>query len=222
MYELAIFAGGLGSRLNKTELKPKPFVDINGKSLIARIISSFNYSGIFSSYHILTCCDDDNYSYIIKNELPDLDINIYNEPKRSGRTGALKYFLEQNNFINKFFVANGDTIFSNVCASELKKGIEMNQGDLPITFLANPDPTRDDYLAFTNTNSKKLKNLQNSGLFYVSRRWLEEFVFITKNLKDIDHYLFSIKPPSISIQLSTFLYDGGTPDRLKKIRELIK
>jgi len=222
MYELAIFAGGMGSRLKNTELRPKPFVDINGKSLISRIINSFNYSGIFSAYHILTCCDDDNYSFILKNELPELKINIYNEPTRSGRTGALKYFLGQNHSINKFFVTNGDTLFSNICAEELKEGVEMNKSDLPITFLANPDPSRDDYFAFTNTNSEKLKNLQNSGLFYISRRWLDKFVFISTHLKDIDYYLFSLKPPSISIQLSTFLYDGGTPERLKQIRELIK
>ena len=48
MYELAIFAGGMGSRLKNTESRPKPFVDINGKSLISRIIRSFNNSGIFS------------------------------------------------------------------------------------------------------------------------------------------------------------------------------
>ena len=134
----------------------------------------------------------------------------------------MKYFLNQNDSIKKFFVTNGDTLFSNICAKELKEGVEMNRNDLPITFLANPDPTRNDYLAFTNTNSNKLNNLQNSGLFYISRKWLDKFVFISKHLKDIDHYLFSLKPPSISIKLSTSLYDAGTPERLKQIRELTK
>ena len=222
MYEIAFFAGGLGTRLKNTESLPKPFVDINGSSLISRIIQSFRETGIFSKFHILTCCDSNNYSTILKNELPNLDIHIYNEENRSGRSGALKYFLRMNTSINKFFVANGDTLFSNLSSSEILTGINIPNNDLPVAFLANPDSTRNDYLAIQNSNSKDSLNMQNSGLFYISRSWLESVVFSSTLLKDIDHYLFSLNSPAIAFPLSTNIYDAGTPERLSQIRELIK
>tara|TARA_B100000700_G_C15062474_1_gene866800 strand:- start:4236 stop:4904 length:669 start_codon:yes stop_codon:yes gene_type:complete len=222
MYEMAIFAGGLGTRLKNTEILPKPFVDINGKSLISRIIESFYSTGLFYSFHILTCCDKDNYSSILTKELPELNVFVYNEPKRTGRTGALKYFLEKNTSIKEFFVANGDTLFSNISSVELEEGINTSFKDLPVTFLAKPDPKRNDYLSVTHVNSKEFKNMQNSGLFYISRNWLDIIVFKSKDLKDIDYYLFELNQSSISFPLNTFLYDAGTPERLKQIREEIK
>ena len=221
MQELVIFAGGMGTRLRDTEKLPKPFVDINGYSLISRIILAFNQTGIFSVFHILTCCDNNNYSSILSKEINQINIQIYNEPCRTGRAGALRYFLEKNSSIQKFFVSNGDTLFSNIETSELLEGINLQNNDLPITFLAKPDPTRKDYLEIEHKVSKKNKNLQNSGLFYVSREWLNSFVFTSRELKDIDHYLFSLTPKAISFPLSSCLYDAGTPERLRQIRNLI-
>ena len=224
MYEITIFSGGLGSRLRNTETVPKPFVDINGCSLISRIIRIFNSTNLFSTYNILTCCNDRKYSEALLNELPDLNIRIYNEPSRTGRTGALKYFLNSNKNIENFFVANGDTLFTNLISSEILEGINSESISSPVAFLAKADPTRNDYLAINDNNfiESGVKDMQNSGLFYISRSWLNKFVFKFQKLKDIDHYLFSLKPKAIYFPLSSSVYDGGTPERLMEIRSLIK
>ena len=111
MHEIIFFAGGLGTRLNNSESLPKPLVNVNGKSLLSRIISSFESTNIFNNYHILTCLDSQIYHDLLFKENSNLNLNIYTEPERSGRSGALKFFLEKNKRINNFFVANGDTLF---------------------------------------------------------------------------------------------------------------
>ena len=95
MYDIVIFAGGLGTRLRNTEDLPKPLVNINGLSLISRIILSFNKINLFRKFHILTCLESDIYSEILFKELPKLDIRIYTETERSGRSGALKFLISE-------------------------------------------------------------------------------------------------------------------------------
>ena len=94
--------------------------------------------------------------------------------------------------------------------------------DIPITFLANPDPSRNDYLPVKRLPEKSSEKLQNSGLFYVSRSWLNNQVFINKELKDIDYYLFKSNLEIMTYSLECELFDAGTPERLMKIRNLIK
>ena len=49
-HSLVLFAGGLGTRLRNTETVPKPLVDINGLSLLSRIILQFHATGVFDEY----------------------------------------------------------------------------------------------------------------------------------------------------------------------------
>ena len=67
-FEIAIFAGGLGSRLKNTESRPKPLVDINGKSLLTRLINTFNETNLFSKFHILTCENSDIFYKFLKKK----------------------------------------------------------------------------------------------------------------------------------------------------------
>ena len=83
-YHLVIVAGGLGSRLGNTENMPKPLVDINGLSLISRIIISFEKTKLFKQFHILTCFDKQLFKKVIDNEISSLNIKIYEKGKRSG------------------------------------------------------------------------------------------------------------------------------------------
>ena len=55
MYEIVFFAGGLGTRLKNSESLPKPLIDINGKTLLSRIINTFEATNLFHKFHILTC-----------------------------------------------------------------------------------------------------------------------------------------------------------------------
>jgi len=222
MYEIVFFAGGLGKRLKNSELVPKPLVNINGKTLLSRIISSFEATNLFRKFHILTCLNSEIYNDLVLKEHSNLEINIYTEPQRSGRTGALKFFLEQNIDINNFFVANGDTLFSNLLSQDLINAINLSPKGNPVTFLAKPDPFRDDYLEVKKIGKENPLKLQNSGLFYISRSWLINKVFINKELKDIDFYLYKQNFEIITYSLDCELFDAGTPERLMKIRSLIK
>ena len=222
MYEIVFFAGGLGTRLKNSEFLPKPLVDINGKTLLSRIINTFEATKLFHKYHILTCLNSDIYDDLLIKEHSNLDLNIYTEPQRSGRTGALKYFLEENAIIKNFFVANGDTLFSNLLSNAITSAVNSCKKDIPITFLGKPDPFRNDYLTVKKNGNENFQKMQNSGLFYISRTWLNEKVFVNKELEDLDYYIYKLNFEIMTYSLECNLYDAGTPERLMKIRTLIK
>ena len=68
-FDLAIFAGGLGSRLMNTESMPKPLVDINGITLLSRLILSLEQTNSFKSFYILTCCNSAIFLEKLNNEI---------------------------------------------------------------------------------------------------------------------------------------------------------
>ena len=96
-YSLAIFAGGLGSRLLNTEDCPKPIVDINGLSLLSRIILSFQKTGIFKDFYILTCFDSKLFESILFKELRN---------KNPTTTINEMYLMDCNNFFFEIFDNN--------------------------------------------------------------------------------------------------------------------
>lgn len=218
-FDIAIFAGGLGSRLKNTESRPKPLVDINGKSLLSRLIISLERTNLFLKFHILTCTDSNIFYDILDREIQDSSFIIHNEKNRSGRIGAIKYFLSSNKEIHQFFVCNGDTLFQNLIANNISKAINQYSHD-PIVFLANNDSTRKDYKKVTL--NKDFKNsYQNSGLCFFTREWFCKKVIEMPNLKDIDEIIFSNKIKINYSILGTSLLDAGTPDRLSYIRSKI-
>ena len=218
--EIAIFAGGLGSRLKNTESRPKPLVDINGKSLLTRLIKTFNDTNLFSKFHILTCGNSEIFYKILGKEIKNDSFFIYEEPKRSGRVGALKYFLKCNRKVDRFFVCNGDTLFLNLIANNISKSLDKFSID-PIIFLANHDSKRDDYKKIVLDDD--LNNYyQNSGLCFFSREWFLKQMIEMPNSLDIDEILFSNKTNVNYSLLETSLLDAGTPDRLSYIRSIIR
>jgi len=217
---IVIFAGGKGTRLNNTESKPKPLVDINGKSLISRLIISLNNTNIFCKFHILTCQDSNLFNEVLGKEIFNINFEVYDEGKRSGRVGAIKYFLKIQNTINRFFICNGDTLFLNLKRKEIS--IPINQSiSKPIAYLVNSDNSRNDYQLINLKKNNKLQNYQNSGLIYLSRDWFNLALDQEPNFTDIDEYLFKEKNSCSYSILSTEILDGGTPARLSKIRNLI-
>ena len=218
-YHIAILAGGLGSRLNKTEPMPKPLVDINGISLISRIIYSLNKTGLFKCFHILTCCDNGLYKEILEKEVKSIKFIIYNEINRTGRVGAIENFLSSQDSIDNFFVCNGDTIFLKIKSSEIITPVR-NFNFKPIIYLAMPDPSRNDYKSIRI--KKNSPENQNSGLFFISRSWFNKYNKVYPDLKDIDDLLFLSEESSNLYILSTSLLDAGTPERLSNIRRLVK
>ena len=220
-FDIAIFAGGLGSRLKNTESRPKPLVDINGKSLLSRLIISLKKTSLFRHFHILVCSDGDiNPFYeILGNEIETSLFTIHSEPSRTGRIGAISYFLERKVDVDQFFACNGDTLFQNLCSSNIYNSIKRFNAD-PIIFLANNDSSRNDYKKVTLDYSLK-KNYQNSGLFFMTRDWFQKKIIELPNILDVDELLFD---NSLNVHfscLNTTLLDAGTPDRLSYIRSII-
>ena len=209
-YHLVIVAGGLGTRLGKTENMPKPLVDINGLSLISRIILSFDKTKLFKQFHILTCFNKQLFKKVIDNEISSLNVKIYEEGKRSGRFGAIKYFIESQNEINSFFVCNGDTIFLDLKRNQLVTALEDFNGK-PIIYLAPKDNSRSDYKEVQIELKKTEISYQNSGLFFTNREWIENSYIKNSNLSDIDEHLFLVKDSYESQILSGKIIDGGTP-----------
>ena len=216
-YHLVIVAGGLGTRLGNTENMPKPLVDINGLSLISRIILAFDKTKLFKQFHILTCFNKQLFKKVIDNEISSLNVKIYEEGKRTGRFGALKYFIEIQNEINNFFVCNGDTIFLDLKRDQLLSSLEDFNGK-PIIYLSPKDNSRSDYKEVKVVLKKSEISYQNSGLFFTNREWIENSYMKNSNLSDIDEHLFLNKDSIGSQILSGKIIDGGTPDRILKIR----
>ena len=220
-HHIVLLAGGMGSRLNNTEKRPKPLVDINGFSLISRIIFSLNKTNLFKQFHILTCMNSKIFEKILSKEMNNINYKIYNESKRTGRIGALKFFLKSQDKIEKFFVCNADTIIFNLVPSEIKKPVNKFKYK-PIVFLANPDSSRDDYKKIIIKINNDLINFQNSGLVYISREWFNQSVKKNEKFNDIDEHLFSKTDLIEMYSLSSSLLDAGTPERLNILRRIYK
>ena len=217
-YDLAIFAGGLGTRLLNTEDLPKPLVNINGLSLLSRIIISFNKTGIFKKFYILTCFDADLFSKILRKEIPNIEYLIYEEGQRAGRLSALMKFFESKSDIEQMFVCNGDTFFLNLDKDEIINPLEKISSK-PITYLVNCDSSRNDYKV---VRFMKKNNFQNSGFFFINKNWLSDSINKNPLFGDIDDHLFFDEESSKYALLSTSILDCGTPPRLSKMRSIIK
>lgn len=220
-HHIVLLAGGMGTRLNNTEKMPKPLVNINGLSLISRIIFSLNKTNLFKQFHILTCINSEIFEEILSKEIKNINYRIYNEKQRTGRVGALKFFLKSQDNIEKFFVCNADTIIFNLVPTEIKNPVKKFKYN-PIVFLANADSSREDYKKITLKINNHLKNFQNSGLVYISREWFNQSVKKNEKFNDIDEHLFSQTDQIKMSSLSSSLLDAGTPDRLHKLREIYK
>lgn len=220
-HHIVLLAGGMGTRLNNTEKMPKPLVDINGLSLISRIIFSLNETNLFKQFHILTCINSEIFEEILSKEINNLNYRIYTEKRRTGRIGALKFFLKSQDNIEKFFVCNADTIIFNLVPSEIKEPINQFKYN-PIVFLASADSSREDYKKITIKVNDDFINYQNSGLVYISREWFNQSVNANEKFNDIDEYLFSKTAQIEMFSLSSCLLDAGTPDRLHMLRKIYK
>jgi len=217
-YPLVVFAGGLGSRLLGSESLPKPLVPVNSKSLLSHILLSYAQISFIGTIHVLICDNQPAFESVIANELNSIDVNLVVENNRTGRLGALHSFFNKYPTLEKLFVCNGDTIISNLDPNILVQATQDCYSDAPVVFLVNQDPSRSDYKKVLSSESE---NLQNSGLFYMSKNWLLTHTPNPKSphLLDIDDILFSDANEIYSINLNTSLHDAGTPERLALVRK---
>ena len=218
---LVILAGGLGSRLLGTESLPKPLVTVQGKPLITHIIDYFLRAKVFSRFIVLTCCDHDQiFASTLRPYASAAEIEIVNEPARSGRLGALKYLCIFKPDLKYFFVCNGDTLFTNPIRNDIIQSFEDWGSSSTIAYVATADTSRTDYKLVSLSNTEDQSAYQNSGLCYLSSdtvgNWVNQYGLNT----DIDNCLFSSDSSNktkVSV-LHTELLDCGTPYRLMKAR----
>ena len=148
MRELIIFAGGLGSRLKGTETMPKPLVPVNKSAMLSLIIKEYEKTGVFSKYNILISDQQNIYEEWKQTEMTGININIINEGKRTGRTGALQAFIKEvgEEDRNKTYaLANGDTIIKSIKRIDIIKCFEHNEKeDIPTVLVMRADRKRKD------------------------------------------------------------------------------
>lgn len=109
-----ILAAGRGSRLGElTKNKPKPTIEVGGKTILQRIVENLHRHGV---YEIIVNC---HYLPLIITEKIGSNCLYFYEESLLGHEGtisALKNWLKDDDF----FVINGDTI-SNVDYHEMIK-----------------------------------------------------------------------------------------------------
>ncbi|MFX1456429.1 MAG: sugar phosphate nucleotidyltransferase [Promethearchaeota archaeon] len=108
-------AAGYATRLRPLSNRiPKPLIDINGKTLISRIILNFKEAG-FTKFCVIAGYKKE----LIENEVSkhdDLQIFVLDQDKPTGMADAivmaLDYILTKEESITSFFISAADIIFS--------------------------------------------------------------------------------------------------------------
>ena len=180
---IAIFAGGLGTRLRGTESLPKPLVDINGKKLIERVIEGIANTGEFNRISILACKDNysDVYHQISQDYSSIIKIKIHTEQRRSGRAGAVKYIFDNEPGLEESYFCNGDTILKDVKKLNYY-GQNERELEKPVIYLADTDSTRKDYKEVSIEEGK----IKVPEQFY-NKNWFNKAIINKLNWKtDID------------------------------------
>ncbi|MHA2036744.1 MAG: sugar phosphate nucleotidyltransferase [Promethearchaeota archaeon] len=114
-FYIVILAAGYATRLRPISNRiPKPLIDINGTTLISRIISNFRDAG-FSKFCVIVGYMKD----LIKNELlrfNDLEILTIDQDKPTGMADAIdlamNHILQKEENITSFFISAADVIVS--------------------------------------------------------------------------------------------------------------
>jgi len=221
---LVILAGGKGTRLAMTESLPKPFIDINGKPLVQRVIEQVCYINEFKNIVLLTCADNYNAKEMLNHHDIGIRPIICEEARSSGRLGAVKNFYEQFTVADRCIFMNGDTLLRNV--EVLKRCFESCQNIVsPIVYLANSDPSRSDYKKVMFELEGVVEYYQNSGIFIATRKWIEDIwqdEWVNSRVPDIDELLFDEKSDVVYEFLDTEIMDIGTPERVAAARAALQ
>jgi NDP-sugar pyrophosphorylase family protein len=135
-----ILAAGYATRLRPISNRiPKPLIDINGKTLISRIISNFREAG-FTKFCVIVGYKKE----LIKREMlrqNDLDILIIDQDKPTGMADAIalamNIIFQKDENITSFFISAADIIFSN---EEILKMYNLyNHSDVVLSLMKSND-----------------------------------------------------------------------------------
>tara|TARA_B100000989_G_scaffold291799_1_gene266779 strand:+ start:4161 stop:5318 length:1158 start_codon:yes stop_codon:yes gene_type:complete len=219
--ELAILAGGLGTRLgNLTKAKPKPLMGINKTTFLEKLIlnnAKYNVKKIY-----ILC----GYKgYLIKKKyhkkfINGVPIECFIEKKKLGTAGAL-YQLKKK-IKKNFFLINGDTYVD----INLNKYSKLNLKDkIGYIFLTKKNANKNQPLSLDkkkNIIQNKKSNLISTGFYYFNKKILKNIKYKETSLeKEILPYYFEKKKIK-GIIYNKYFIDIGTPVDLRKFKEDFK
>lgn len=108
--QAVILAGGLGTRLgNKTQVLPKPMMDIAGRPFLDYLVHNLRRQGIEKVILSIGYLSEEIVKFLGSGEAHGIEIQYAREDSPQGTGGALRnciHLLEE-----RFFVLNGDTLF---------------------------------------------------------------------------------------------------------------
>ena len=181
--ELAILAGGLGTRLGHlTKNKPKPLVKINNTTFLEKLLlhnTKYNISKIY-----ILCGYKGN---LIKNKFHNKSINgvpieCLLEAKKLGTAGAL--FQLKKRIKKNFFLINGDTFVD----INLNKYSKLKfQNNIGYIFLTKKNSNKNQLLGLDkkkNIIQNKKSNLISTGFYYFNKKIFEKIKYREMSLEN--------------------------------------
>jgi len=139
---IIILAAGKATRLKPLSYKvPKPLIEIGGKTLISRIISTFDEAG-FKKFVILIGYKGDYIRKEVQNK-ENLEIDfVYQSVQKGMADGlelALKYLLEKEKAFENFFLSAADVVFSKNEIIQMYKLFKNSSADMVLSLMKSND-----------------------------------------------------------------------------------
>ncbi len=228
-----IHCAGKGTRLPDISSKiPKPMVEINGKPLLLLHIQQLKEAGVKD-----ICITVHHLSRIIMDYFGDgrrygLNITYSHEAKLLGTGGALEplmEFLDDNTLI-----IYGDVV-SFVNYKKMLRFHLKHNGIITAAVHPSTHPEDSDLIEFDNNNELRSILIKphkiipqrpfNLSALYIVNPAIKNYLNLTKPY-DIAHdllpHLLGRRGKIFCYNTSEFMMDIGTPDRLRKVHELLK
>tara|TARA_B100001564_G_scaffold344216_1_gene341559 strand:- start:10 stop:1068 length:1059 start_codon:yes stop_codon:yes gene_type:complete len=120
-----IFAGGKGVRMGaKYSNTPKPIIEINQKSLIARILDNLINEG-FHNISIALNHESEKIINYLNEKIPDNSFNFIIEDQPLGTAGALFELIKQDGIEENILAINSDILFQSNLTKFLNHHIDL-------------------------------------------------------------------------------------------------
>jgi len=134
----AIFAGGYGKRLRPlTDQKPKPLLEVAGKSILARQVEWLREHGVSEVVFCVGYLKERIIEYVGGGARFGLKVGYVVEEEPLGKGGALKNAEAFLNGEEKFLVVNGD-ILTNLDPQRLVEAVDDITGAIALVPLRSP------------------------------------------------------------------------------------
>jgi len=143
-FYVIILAAGFATRLRPISNKiPKPLIEINGKTIISRIISNFDEAGFNKFCVIVGYKKELIIKEILKNK--NVEILIAEQEEISGMANAIEVAIkiinqnQNNEEINNYFITAADIIFTKEELLKMYSLFNNSQADMILSLMKSND-----------------------------------------------------------------------------------